>query len=571
MSRLAALADVPARPLVLDTKVIPPPIRREHIERDRLFDRLDAATTHPLTLVAAPTGFGKTTLLSGWTRRGSRRTAWITITDGDSDTVRFIAAIAESLRRANALTDDRVDRDLASPGIDIVSEILPRLLAALRGEPLVLILDDYHLLTGAPAHQLVAALIAQMPASLRVVIASRADPALPLGRLRATGAMEEIRSDQLRFDPDETDRFLNGTLELALDPGSIDTLEERTEGWPAGLYLAALSMRTRRDRAAFVAEFAGSSRHVVDYLSTEVLDGLPPDDRAFLLATSILGRLSGALCDFVTGMERSAARLRELERANLFIVRLDEPGTWFRFHRLFAELLRSLLADSSPDLEPELHRRAATWHQEHGPMDVAIEHAVAAGDREWAARMVVGSWNEFARVGEFQTLERLIAMVGDAGTMAGPLAIIEGLGAGLMGAGPGVVRRLMAKADAARRGVAASDGGSPDPLAAVVVASWFADDLAEQKTAAQSLVNDDPDVVGLASGAGRVALGTVLILEGDPAGALAILQTSAWPPESSNLEMGAAATRSLAYVDLGDASRPSGSRAQVSHRQRHGA
>ena len=219
MSRNVALDGVPERRVVLDTKVTPPPTRPEHIDRERLFERLDAATARPLTLVAAPTGFGKTTLLSAWARRGTCRTAWVTITASDSDTVRLMTAIAESLRRARALTSDDVERDLVSPGIDVAGVVLPRLLAALDGtEPVVLILDDYHLLTGAPAQDLVAALIAQMPASLRVVIASRADPALPLGRLRATGAMEEIRSDQLRFDVDEADRFLNGTLDLGLAP-----------------------------------------------------------------------------------------------------------------------------------------------------------------------------------------------------------------------------------------------------------------------------------------------------------------------------------------------------------------
>ena len=290
MSRRAASLDVDThRPFVLGTKVAPPPARPEHIDRERLFERLDLAATRPLTLVAAPTGFGKTTLLSAWARRRTGRTAWVAITAGDSDTVRLMAAIVESVRRADALVDDAIDHDLVSPGIDVTDDVLPRLLGAIdTSESLVLILDDYHRLSGAPAHDLVAALVGQMPESVHVVIATRADPILPLGRLRATGAMDEIRSDELRFDPVEADRFLNGALGLALDPTSLGTLEERTEGWPAGLYLAALAMRSRRDRATFVAEFAGSSRHVVDYLSTEVLDGLSSDDREFLLSTSIL-------------------------------------------------------------------------------------------------------------------------------------------------------------------------------------------------------------------------------------------------------------------------------------------
>ena len=360
-------------------------------------------------------------------------------------------------------------------------------------------------------------------------------------------------SDQLCFDLDESDRFLNGALDLGLDSRSLQTLEERTEGWPAGLYLAALTMRTRTDRAAFVSDFAGSSRHVVDYLSSEVLDGLSADDRTFLSATSILSRFSGPLCDAVSGMEGSAARLRDLERANLFIVRLDEQGTWFRFHRLFAELLRSQLAEASPGLEPELHRRAAAWLAEHGPTEAAVEHALAAGQRAWAASLIVRSWNEFTRAGEFQTLERLIAMVGDAGEMAGALAIVEGLSAGLLGAGPTVCRRLKAKAERLGWAEPAPDGTSIAGLAALLVAAWFADDLAEQQTAAEYLTLRYPEEVGLLAGGGRVALGLVLMLEGDASGALAILPPIERLAGTPSLEITGAATRSLATSDLGSA------------------
>jgi len=555
MSRRAASLGVDTpRPFVLGTKVAPPPARPEHIVRERLFERLDLATARPLTLVAAPTGFGKTTLLSAWARRRGGRTAWVAITAGDSDTVRLMAAIVESVRRANALVDDAVDHDLASPGIDVTDDVLPRLLGAIdTSESLVLILDDSHLLSGAPAHDLVAALVGQMPESAHVVIATRADPVLPLGRLRATGAMDEIRSDELRFDLDEADRFLNGALGLALDPTSLGTLGERTEGWPAGLYLAALAMRSRPDRAAFVADFAGSSRHVVDYLSTEVLDGLSPDDREFLLSASILVRLSGPLCDAVTGMTGSAARLRRLERANLFIMPLDEQGTSYRFHRLFSELLRSQLAETSPGLELELHRRAATWHLEHGLLEAAVEHAVAAGDREWAARMLVRSWNDFLRIGQFQTLERLIALVGDAGGLTGPLAIVEGLVAGFLGRGPAVIRQLTAKAEAAGR-VEPLPGEIPtDALAAVLVASFQADDLSAQRAAADYLMANFAERIEFLDLAGRVTLGLVLLLEGDPAGSLDVLQPIGLPTEAWNMDMSAAATRSLAMSDLGDA------------------
>ena len=542
------------RPFVLATKIAPPPGRPEHIDRERLLERLDRATTRPLTLVAAPTGFGKTTLLSAWARRRTGRTAWVAVAAGDSDTVRLMAAIVESIRRADALVDDAVGRDLVSPGIDVKDEVLPRLLGAIdTSEPLVLILDDYQLLRGAAAHDLIAALVEQVPETMHVIIATRADPVLPLGRLRASGAMDEIRYDELRFDADEADRFLNGALGLALDRPMLDTLEERTEGWPAGLYLAALTMRSRPDRIRFVADFAGSSRHVVDYLSAEVLDGLEPDDRSFLLSTSILSRLSGPLCDAVSGLGGSAARLRRLERDNLFIVPLDEHGTLYRFHRLFAQLLRSQLADASPDVEPELHRRAAAWQLEHGSLEFAVEHAVAAGDREWAARMLVRSWNDFVSVGEFQTVERLVGLVGDAGSLTGSLAVVEGLVAGLLGRGPAVIRQLMAKAEAAGWAEPLSGEIPTEALAAVLVASFQADDLAAQRAAADYLMDRFSGRIEYLDRAGRVTLGMVLLLEGDAAGSLDVLQPIGLLPDAWNMEMAAAATRSLATSDLGDA------------------
>ena len=288
-----------------------------------------------------------------------------------------MAAIIGSLRLAHAIEDESVDRELVSPGIDVTDHLLPRLLDAVDlSHPLVLIFDDYHLLRGSPASDLLSALIAQMPASLHVVIATRADPRFPLGRLRAIGALEEIRSDQLRFDADEADRFLNGALGLDLDEGSLATLEERTEGWPAGLYLAALTLRGRTDRSQFVTDFAGRAGTSSITSARRSSTGSRRTTARSSCRPRSSPRLSGPLCDAVTGMPGSAARLRDLERANLFIVPLDGRGSWFRFHRLFAELLHSQLVATSPDLEPELHLRAARWLAEHGPMESAVEHAL---------------------------------------------------------------------------------------------------------------------------------------------------------------------------------------------------
>jgi LuxR family maltose regulon positive regulatory protein len=540
------------RQIVLGTKLTAPPLRPEHIVRERLLELLDAATARPLTLLSAPTGFGKTTVLAAWARRGTHRSAWLTLTDGDADTIRLMAGILAALRRAGVEIDEDLDRDLVAPGSDPAGRVLPRLLDGLdEGDPMILILDDYHQLTGPAAHALITAFIAGMPERLRVVIASRADPVLPLGRLRAAGSMQEIRSDMLRFDPEEADRFLNESLGLDLDSASVATLEERTEGWPAGLYLAALGLRGRPDRAGFVAEFAGSSRHIVDYLSAEVLQGLAADDRKFLLQTSILRRLTGPLCDAVTGMTGSSARLRRLEGANLFIVPLDEQGTWFRYHRLFAQLLRSELADESPELEPELHRRASAWHADHGPVEAAVEHAVAAGERALAGSLMVRSWQDFARTGEHQTFERLIASIGgDRGAVAGPVAVVEAMMAGLQGRDPAVVGRLMTTAEASGWDGPTPDGHSIETLADVVVATFVANDLARQKAAAYRLIEHDDQEPG-AVATGRAGLAMILNLEGDAPAALAILDGPDLP-DHPNVSLYAAAARSLATTDIGN-------------------
>jgi len=541
------------RRFVLGTKVMPPPDRDEHIARERLFRRLDAATTRPLTLVAAPTGFGKTTLLSAWSRRATRRTAWLTITAGDSDIVRLAAGIVASLLRAGVLRDDGLARDLVAPGIDVAAQVLPQLLDALDdGQPLVLVLDDYHLLSGVAAHGLIDTLLADMPPSMRVVIATRADPELRLGRLRASGSMDEVRADELRFDPDEAARFLNGSLGLDLDRDSLETLEARTEGWPAGLYLAALTLRVRSDRARFVTEFAGSSRHVVDYLSAEVLDGLPSGDRTFLLRTSILERMSGSLCDAVTGMTGSATRLRDLERANLFIVPLDEDRTWFRFHRLFAQLLRSELDREAPELLPELHRRAAAWHAESGRVEAAVDHALAAGDRVLGATLVARSWRELVRNGQYQTLERLIGAIGtDRGALTGPLAAVEAMVVGLMGRDPRLVERLVEAAEASGWVGPTPDGRSIDTVVAVVTASLVGLDLDRETRAARQLVDDHPDDPELLT-AGRAALGMNLLLGGDASGALAALGPDTPMSGYPNAELYGSAARSLAIGEAGD-------------------
>ena len=277
-------------------------------------------------------------------------------------------------------------------------------LAALD-EHVHLVLDDYHVVTDPELHRSVAYLLAHQPPRLHVVIATRSDPPLPFGRLRAHGEMLEIRTNDLAFTDTEATTMLNGALALGLDVADVKRLAARTEGWAAGLYLAGLSLREQPNRAAFVAEFHGTDRFVLDFLGSEVLATQPADLRTFLLETSILPRLSASLCQAVTGRADSAAVLERIERSNLFLVPLDSERHWFRYHRLFGELLRHELGIAEPQRVPELHRRAAAWFHAAGQVGEAIDHAAAAGDVDGAAELVAGHWNTWFNAGRLATVQ----------------------------------------------------------------------------------------------------------------------------------------------------------------------
>jgi LuxR family maltose regulon positive regulatory protein len=288
--------------------------------------------------------------------------------------------------------------ELLTMGADPVQVVLPTLLNDLDTieSPMVLILDDYHRVVNRAVHEQMAFVIGRMPANLRLVVATRSDPMLPLARLRAAGDLVEMRSADLRFGAIEAGQLLNDVLGLDLTDADIQLLHRRTEGWAAGLYLAALSLAGRRDAAAFIKTFAGDNRHIVDYLMAEVLDSQPAQMRSFLLRTSILGRLSGALCDAMLQTSGSASVLEKIERENLFVVPLDMSRRWYRYHHLFGELLRTDLQRSEPDLVAGLHRRAADWFEAEGLVDEAVRHLVAAGDIAASADLIAADWvNEF--------------------------------------------------------------------------------------------------------------------------------------------------------------------------------
>ncbi len=406
----------PGEDLLLTKLAVPPP-RRALVARPRLLEQLDAGLGYPLTLVAAPAGFGKTTLLAEWlaARRDGAGpvllVAWVSLDAADNDPMRFAAYVMAALRGLHPEIVEDVLTALRSPQPPPLEAALTVLVNELGAVPsdAVLVLDDYHAIHSRTIHETLAFLVEHLPPQIHLVVASRADPPLPLARLRARGQLVEVRADDLRFAPAEAAAFLNVTMGLDLTPEEVTALEARTEGWPAGLQLAALAFKGRTDASEFVAAFAGSHRYVLTYFVDDVLARQPAPVQTFLLQTAILDRLCAPLCDAVTGRADGEAMLARLERENLFVVALDDSGHWYRYHHLFAEVLRHRLRQTSSGIIPQLHRLASAWHEGQGLLAEAIEHAFATPDLERAVGMVEKAAPALLGRGEAATLQGWMA------------------------------------------------------------------------------------------------------------------------------------------------------------------
>ena len=388
---------------ILATKLYIPPPRPKVVLRPRLSERLNEALhrTPGVTLISAPAGFGKTTLVSEWVVGGKRPAAWLSLDEGDNDPTRFLAYLVAALQTIAANIGAGVLGVLQAPQPPPIESILTVLLNEITTLPdhFVLVLDDYHVIEAKPVNLALTFLLEHLPPQMHLVIATREDPDLPLARLRARGRLTELRAADLRFTASEAAEFLNPVMGLKLSAEDIAALETRTEGWIAGLQLAAISMQGQKDAARFIQSFTGSHRFVMDYLVEEVLQQQSESVQTFLLRTSILDRLCGPLCDAVL-LDPAAsgqATLEYIERANLFIVPLDNERRWYRYHHLFADLLRQRLhqsaASSTGDAESrvnELHIRASQWYEDNGLEIEAFHHAAAANDVERAERLIEG-------------------------------------------------------------------------------------------------------------------------------------------------------------------------------------
>jgi LuxR family maltose regulon positive regulatory protein len=372
---------------LLETKLFAPRRRRGLVARPRLTKLLDRGLEAKLTLVSAPPGFGKTTLVADWL--ADRGPAWVALDAAENDPVTFwryvVAAIARVAPGFGGATEALLDSPAPSPG-EVVAALVNDL--ARTPQDIVLVLDDYHVIVAPAIHEAMAFLLDHLPANIHVVMTTRADPVLPLARLRVRGELVEVRAADLRFTPAEAAAYLNESMGLDLAVGDVATLDARTEGWIAALQLAALSMQGRGDAHGFIESFAGDDRYVVDYLVEEVLGRQPEAVRSFLLETSILERLTAPLVDVVTRREDGRATLEALDRANLFLIPLDDRRRWYRYHHLFADVLRARLVEERPDEVPALHRRASAWFEEHGDRADAIRHSLAGGDVDRAANLI---------------------------------------------------------------------------------------------------------------------------------------------------------------------------------------
>jgi LuxR family transcriptional regulator, maltose regulon positive regulatory protein len=506
---------------LLWTKLSPPAPRAGLVPRAGLQSLLQAGLQGKLCLLSAPAGSGKTTLLTQWcAAAGAGQVAWVTLDEGDNDPTRFWAYVVEALRTVEPTVGTAALAALRRTGADLYRAVMPSLHSELSAVgPLVLALDDYHLVTNLSCHQMLSFFLDHLPAGVHLVLSTRADPPLPLARIRASGELAEIRAAELEFTDQEAAALLNGSMGLRLATQDVERLVERTEGWAAGLVLAGLSLRGRQDASAFIGAFHGDNRHVADFLVAEVLASQPEQVRRFLLRTSVLERLSGPLCDAVLGTEGSAALLGELERANLFLVPLDDHRGWYRYHQLFAELLRLELRSCDAGSVPVLHRRAAAWHRQAGNVEEAIGHATAAGDFTEAGALVARHWLTYWRRGRLATVARWLeglpeeAIAGDP-----PVAFVAAWIGGFSGASREETERWLAAAERDDYEGALPDGISSLGFgAAVTRAALVYDDVGRSLREARralELAGPEPSPFSWMAVA---ALGRALYLSGQPA------------------------------------------------------
>jgi len=545
----------------IETKLHPPGVRAEWVERAGLIKEL-AHTTARLVLVDAPAGFGKTTLVAQWRSSPTEKRpfAWVSLDRGDSDPGRLWSYVVSALTRACPDFDgEAILQELQVQAPEFPDSVLPMLangLAALSA-PVVLVLDDYHMIKERRCHEQIRFLLLHLPPSAQIVIITRADPPLPLARLRAAGEMAEIRARELRFTPDEAAQLIAAVAGIRLGAPDLGQLMERTEGWPAGVYLAAVSLRGHPSPHGFIREFTGNNRFIVDFLAEEVLSRQPAEIQQFLARTSLLARFCAPLCDAVTGSTGGAAIIEVLERENLFLVPLDDNRQWYRYHHLFAQLLRSRLARTEPALMATLHERASAWHEQAGQPEEAVQHALAAADAARAVQLIARYWHAYVDTGRAATVSGWMRALGDDRIAASPLAAhCAAWAAGFAGDRNGA-RRWLAVFEAASH-----DGPLPDGMrslessAALLRASFGFDGLPVMCESAAAATRIETDPASPYYALARGTLGFCHYLSGDYAAAVRPLEEAVQSEASLLLvRMFAYAVLAMVLVERGRLSR----------------
>jgi LuxR family transcriptional regulator, maltose regulon positive regulatory protein len=496
--------------------------RPEQIVRRGLLEFLHDALERKVSIISAPTGYGKTTLLAHWRQveEADLSFAWVSLDEQDNDPVRLWRHIVESLRRVVPEEDFGADvlARMSAVGQSYVEATLPTLINEIAelSHPVVLVLDDYQSISAGEVHESVTIFVEHLPENFHLVMSSRSDPPLPLGRWRARGEMDELRTEQLAFSEEEADCLLNEKMGLNIGPDDLFVLLERTEGWPAGIYLASLSLQDKEDKQAFIASFRGSNRYIVGLLGEEVLAGLTEEVRQFLLMTSVLSTMTGPLCDAVTDGEGSAKLLRELARSILFVVSLDEQDEWYRYHHLFSELLLYELRRSSPDLVPILRGRASVWLEGAGYFEGAIRQAIAAADYERLGLLITRHWYGYVSAGQTATVQRWLESLPEARiTHDAALALVQAWIYALGGRREESARFLTFAENIPYEGSLPDGATSVESGAAILRASFGYGGVQSALEAAQRAAELEPGESSPWAPLVRFTLGSGLYLSGD--------------------------------------------------------
>lgn len=540
---------------IVETKLVPARHLPEVVVRQRLLDRLDRLASASVTLVDAPVGFGKTTLVASWCARAGHPIAWVSLDAGDDDPTRLWTYVATSVDRIRsglgrpALARLRVAGAPPEPAVDELVNALTG-----YGEPLAIVLDDLHVLANDACLGSLEHALERLPPNARVVATSRSDPRIHLGRLRARGLLGEIRARELAFTPYEARELLVEREGVRLDDRDVELLVERTEGWPAGLYLAALWLRELDDPGGGVEAFHGDHRHVADYLTSEVLDVLDEETRRFMLESSTFGTFTARLCDAVLERADSAERLRELERSNGFLVALDAQGDWYRYHQLFGELLELELETVEPGAAAALHARASAWCLREGLLEDALTHADASGDLELVARILADEHLVLLRSGRLETVLHWCSRLPEDALLEHPvLGCVAGLAAGLLGRSVHVRRRFITLAERARDERPGAWTPYEEAALGLARATWVEDDLGKAVGVARRTVavgREVPEIVVPA----LASLAFLLYLTGEHEEARSLAEEAVARPEATARPHGlvlALATLSLVETDDG--------------------